>query len=92
MSNCNLSLKFASADPKQSSHLSGYTLGTCVHEIDVCNLMLFIRSCSSNEESKVMSRNNKQDGGLRLLMAVFVMAILLMAILFMAILLTVLCV
>ena len=39
-----------------------------------------------------MSRNNKQDGGLRLLMAVFLMAILLMAILFMAILLTVLCV
>ena len=61
-------------------------------EIDVCNLMLFIRSCSSNEESKVMSRNNKQDGGLRLLMAVFLMAILLMAVLFMAILLTVLCV
>ena len=37
-------------------HPSGYTLSTCVHEIDVCNLMLFIPSCSSNEESKVMSQ------------------------------------
>ena len=41
---------------EQSIHPSGYTLSTCVHEIDVCNLMLFIRSCSSNEESKVMSQ------------------------------------
>ena len=56
MSNCNLSLKSASIDPKESSHLSGYRLGTCVHEIDVFNLMLFIRSCSSDEESKVMSQ------------------------------------
>ena len=28
-----------------SIHLSGYTLCTCVNEINVCNLMLFIRSC-----------------------------------------------
>ena len=30
-----LSLKFASADPKQGSHLPGYTLSTCDHEIHV---------------------------------------------------------
>ena len=49
MSNCNLFLKFTTTDPKQSSHLSGYTLSTCVHEIDVCNLMLrgAIASCIS---------------------------------------------
>ena len=63
MSNC---MKFASTDPKQSGHLSGYTLSTCVHEINVCNLMLFIRSCSPDEESKVMSRmKNDMRGTLR---------------------------
>ena len=29
---------------------------TGVHEIHVCHLMLFIRSCSSDDESKAMSR------------------------------------
>ena len=65
MSNCNLFLKFTTTDPKQSIHLSGYTLSTCVHEIDVCNLLLFIRSCSSDEESKVMSRRHAHQNDMR---------------------------
>ena len=35
---------------------TGICLGLYVHEIDVCNLLLFVRSCTSDEESNIMSQ------------------------------------
>ena len=47
-----LGLYASSAQPRRWGRLT-CTVWIYVHEIDVCNLLLFFRSCTSDEESNI---------------------------------------